>query len=209
MLCRAAMKTAFLLSMSILAAACGGGVADGPGAPPSSAGSSGAARPDDGTTSEGTTSPPEEASVGGTCTAPASVLVRSGGSIARPAGSVLRFELVYQGDEIGVRALRGVDMIISGSDGPFTPGHHAGYWAETRDASGAALFTRLLRDPTVLEAPGAPGGGGFSNHTIDRCEPKTIPVDVPSSASAQTLVIFGSPYGTSEGAAELARFTLL
>jgi hypothetical protein len=142
------------------------------------------------------------------CASPAAVIAKSSTTIRQPVGSVQRFQLVYQGAEIGVTSLRGVDMIIAGSDGPFAAGKNSGYWAEVRDASGKTTFTRLFRDPTNAEAPPPPGGGNFTNATIDKCIAKTILVDVPRSPSGSVLVIFGSPYGTQGTAGELARFTL-
>jgi hypothetical protein len=142
------------------------------------------------------------------CASPAAVIAKSGSTIRQPVGSVQRFQLVYQGSEIGVTSLRGVDMIVAGSDGPLAAGKNSGYWAEVRDAAGKTTFTRLLRDPTNVEAPPPPGGGNFTNATVDKCIAKTILVDVPRSPSGSVLVIFGSPYGTQEAAAEISRFTL-
>jgi hypothetical protein len=139
------------------------------------------------------------------CASPASVIAKSGTTIRQPVGSAQRFQLVYQGSALGVTALRGVDMIIGGSDGPFTPGTNSGFWAEVRTASGKTTFTRLLMDPTRQEAPA--GNGGFTNSTIDKCIAKTILVDVPRSPSGSVLVVFGSPYGQAT-ASELGRFTL-
>jgi hypothetical protein len=140
------------------------------------------------------------------CPSPAPVIARSGTTIRQPVGSVQRFQLVYQGSDVGVTALRGVDMIVGGSDGPFSAQQHAGYWAEVRDASGTTTFTRLLQDPTRQEVPA--GNGGFANATIDKCIAKTILVDVPRSASGSVLVVFGMAYGAQATATELARFTL-
>lgn len=140
------------------------------------------------------------------CASPAPMIAKNGTTIRQPVGSAQRFQLVYQGSEVGVTALRGVDMIIGGSDGPFAAGKNSGYWAEVRDASNKTTFTRLFQDPTRQEAPA--GNGGFSNGTIDACIAKTILVDVPRSPSGSVLVIFGSGYGTQGAASELARFTL-
>lgn len=140
------------------------------------------------------------------CASPASVIAKSGTTIRQPVGSVQRFQLVYQGSDVGVTSLRGVDMIIAGSDGPFSVGKHSGYWAEVRDGSGKTTFTRLLQDPTRLEAPGP--NGTFTNGTVDKCIAKTILVDVPRSPSGSILVILGTGYGGQGTASELARFTL-
>jgi hypothetical protein len=145
--------------------------------------------------------------VGASCAKPTPVIVASGGVIARPTGSVMRLQLVYQGTSIGVTDVRGVDMILPRADGPFVPGKVAGYWFETRDGS-STTYQHLFQDPTSLEAPGAPGGGGFAQVPVDRCSPKLILADLPSSPSATELIVYGSPYGTSDGAVELARFTL-
>lgn len=140
------------------------------------------------------------------CASSASVIAKSGTAIRQPVGSVQRFQLVYQGSEIGVTSLRGVDMIIGGSDGPLSTGTHSGYWAEVRDASGKTTFTRVLEDPTRIEGPG--DNGGFTNATLDECSPKLILVDVPRSPAGSVLVIIGMPYGARGTASELARFTL-
>jgi hypothetical protein len=145
--------------------------------------------------------------VGASCPNPTSVLVPSGGVIARPAGSALRLQLVYQGTAIGVTNVRGVDMILPPPSGPFTPGAVAGYWVETRSAS-ATTYQHIFQDPTVQEGFGGPGGGDFSNTTIDRCTAKIILADVPNDGSTSEVVIYGSPYGTNDGAIELARFTV-
>jgi hypothetical protein len=151
---------------------------------------------------------PKPGLVGESCPSPTSVLVASGGTIARPAGSVLRLQLVYQGSAIGVTSMRGVDMILGGTTGgPYTPGEVAGYWVETQSAN-ATTYQHWLLDPTVQEAVGGPNGEGFSNSTIPKCTAKTIQADVPNDGSATDVVIYGSPYGTQDAAVELARFTV-
>ena len=149
--------------------------------------------------------PPTTTTTGADCPNPTSVLVGSGGTIARPTGSALRLQLVYQGSSIGVKQVRGVDMILPGGDGPFSD--NSGYWVETRSAS-KTTYQRLFRDPTIQEAPAGPGGSGFMNSTIDRCVAKTISADVPNDSSMNELIIFGSPYGTQDRAVELARFSI-
>src|SRR5688572_9733667 len=83
------------------------------------------------------TPPSNTESTGGTitteCANAESVLVKSGETITRPTGSVMRLELVYQGSAVGVRKVRGVDMILSPSAGPFSAGKHTGYWADVVD----------------------------------------------------------------------------
>jgi hypothetical protein len=160
--------------------------------------------PSTGSSSTGTGEPKV---AGASCAKPTPVLVASGGVIARPAGSVIRLQLVYQGTSIGITDVRGADMIRPRADGPFVPGKTAGYWFETRSAS-TTTYQHLFQDPTSLEAPGAPDGGGFNHVPVDRCAPKLILADIPSSPSTTELIIYGSPYGTSDGAVELARFTL-
>jgi hypothetical protein len=188
----------FLL-LTCFAVGCGGGIATEPAAkdtprdaqPATSAtaAASAPAKPDDGTP----------------CPKPAPVQVPSGGTITRTSGSALRLQLVYQGASIGVTSARGVDMILAPADGPFAPGKVSGYWVESRSAT-APLYQHLFRDPTVREAPGA--GGGFSNSTIDRCEPKIILADVPNDPAAVEIRVYGSPYGTVDAAIELARFNV-
>ena len=99
-------------------------------------------------------------------------------------------------------------MVIGGSDGPFSTAKNAGWWAEVRDASGTTTFTRLLQDPTRVEVPPAPGGGGFSNVTADKCREKILLVDVPRAPSGSVLVIFGTGYAAQGPTTELARFTM-
>jgi hypothetical protein len=144
--------------------------------------------------------------VGATCASPTHVSVGPGGTIARPVGSALRLQLTYQGSDIGVTEARGVDMLLSKGDGPFAPGAVAGYWVETRSA-GATIYQHLLQDPTTIEAVGG-GGGSFTNLPVDRCTPKLILADVPNDPSVTEIVVYGSPYGTNDGAVELARFTV-
>jgi hypothetical protein len=144
--------------------------------------------------------------VGTTCAMPTLVSVGAGGVIARPVGSALRLQLTYQGTEIGVNEARGVDMILSPADGPFTPGKVAGYWVEARSGT-ATTYQHLFEDPTKLEAVGA-GGSGFTNVPVDRCAAKLILADVPNDPTTTDLVIYGSPYGTSDGAVELGHFTI-
>jgi hypothetical protein len=150
---------------------------------------------------------PKPGLVGEACASPTSVLVPSGGTIVRPAGSALRLQLVYQGSAIGITTVRGVDMILGPPSGPYTPGEVAAYWVETRSAN-ATTYQHWLVDPTVQEAIGGPNGEGFSNSTIPQCTPKYIQADVPNDGSTTDLVVYGSPYGTNDGAVELARFTV-
>jgi hypothetical protein len=134
-------------------------------------------------------------------------MVPPGGALSpRPAGSVLRLTLVYQGSRLAITDARGVTKILSPGDGPFTPGATAGYWVELRSATGATLFTRLLQDPTVMEA--VTSEGGFVNLLVPFCDEKLIPVDVPNDSSGKAIVVFGSPYGTYNAASEIARFVL-
>ncbi len=144
--------------------------------------------------------------VGATCASPTNVSVGPGGTIARPAGSALRLQLTYQGTDIGVNDARGVDMILAPADGPFTPGVIAGYWVEARSGS-TTTYQHLLQDPTTMEAVGE-GGGSFKQLPIDRCTAKLILADVPNDPSTTDLVIFGSPYGTNDGAVELGHFAI-
>ncbi len=149
------------------------------------------------------TAPPAPAA----CAEPASVLARDGEHVVRPKGSALRFQLVYQGSSIGVSVLRGVDMVLGPSDGSFEPGKNSGWWAELRSASGAKIYTTLLRDPTIVEGPGP--GGTLVNATLDPCAQKILLVDVPNDPAGVALVIFGSP-DSAHGAPtrELARFAI-
>jgi hypothetical protein len=143
----------------------------------------------------------------GDCSTPEIPAVFAGDAIPRPAsGSTLRFDFVYQGSAMGMRTVRGVDMTLSPSDGPFKAGYNSGYWADVVDATGAVIFTRLLQDPTVLEAPGP--NSDFTNTTVDRCAAKTILLDTPNAGAASEIVFYGSPYGTQDAAVELARFSL-
>jgi hypothetical protein len=134
------------------------------------------------------------------------VIARAGGSLSRPKGSALRFQLVYQGASIGVSELRGVDKIVGPSDGLFQAGKNSGWWAELEASSGAKVFTRLLQDPTVLEGPGA--HGGLVNVTVDACKPKIVLVDVPNDPAGTVLVVFGTDASSGGRARELARFQI-
>lgn len=145
--------------------------------------------------------------VGEACASPTTVLVSSGGTIARPAGSALRLQLVYQGSSIGVTTVRGVDMILGAPSGPYTPGEMAGYWVEAHSTN-ATTYQHWLLDPINQEAVGGPNGEGFSNSTIPACTAKYIQADVPNDGSTSEVVLYGSPYGTNDGAVELARFTV-
>lgn len=191
----------FALSSLLLAwlVACGG-AANEPSETP--AGSPTAKAP---TQSAGSTPAKTNDSPKSDCASPEPVIAKSGTTIRQPVGSVQRFQLVYRGSDVGVTALRGVDMIIAPNDGPFVAGKNSGFWAEVRDASGKVAYSVLLQDPTRIEGPG--DNGGFVNATVDKCTPKTILVDVPRSPSGSVLVIFGSPDGQPT-ASELARFTL-
>lgn len=135
------------------------------------------------------------------------VTVPAGGAIARSAGSALRLELRYQGSTVSVTSARAVDMVLPPADARLEAGKNSGYWAELRGADGAVLFTRILHDPTSVEAPPAPGGS-FTNTAVDASASRTISLDVPNDARASVLVIYGNPSGTQGPASEIARFTL-
>lgn len=189
----------------------GGGATTGPGTDPGTDPGSTVTDPKSGETDPPVVHPPTDngnppGSVGTTCAMPTQVSVGAGGVITRPVGSALRLQLTYQGTEIGVNQARGVDMILAPADGPFTPGKVAGYWVEARSGS-TTTYQHLFEDPTKLEAVGA-GGNGFTNVPVDRCTPKLILADVPNDPSTNELVIYGSPYGTNDGAVELGHFTI-
>jgi hypothetical protein len=217
---RGRMRIVSLLMVSVAVSAavlagCGGATADG-----GSTGESGTTTTGPGTTTgndskPGVSDPPVvhppingkgPGLVGAACPAPTSVSVGPGGTIARPTGSALRLQLVYQGSDIGVTEARGVDMILPPPSGPFEAGKVAGYWVEARTATGAS-YQHFLQDPTMIEAVGE-GGGGFTNLPVDKCAAKTILADVPNDPSTTELRVYGSPYGTNDGAVELARFTV-
>jgi hypothetical protein len=185
------MRIAGLFMVAALAA-CGGATSgtsdpagEGTTADPTGAGGAKADPPggahEDPPASGGQTTP---SVVGETCANPTTVIAASGGSIARPVGSALRLQLVYQGSSIGITQVRGVDKVLSPADGPFTAGKVSGYWFETRSPT-TTTYQRLFQDPTNLEAPGDPGGGGFMNFTIDRCTPKHFLADVPNDPSSR------------------------
>lgn len=193
------MRSPFLLSLAFALAACGG--------------ASGGDSPEEPSTTEGpsasdSATPGASGPVTTECPDASRALVTGDGTIARPAGSALRLSLVYQGSSIGVTEVRGVDMILRPSVGPFVPGTNAGYWAETRDARGAALYTRLLQDPTRVEVAPAPGTKDWTNQSLPRCMAKRMELDVPNDANARSIVVFGSPYGTQDGAVEIGRFSI-
>lgn len=185
-------------------AACGGATNEPSGPSTSSSGSPATSSSVPATTE----TTPSASTASAECKASAPVIAKSGTSVKQQAGSVQRFQLVYQGDAIGVTALRGVDMIIGGSDGPFSATKSSGWWAEVHDPSGKTTFTRILQDPTRVEVPPAPGGGGFTNVTADKCKEKIVLVDVPRAPAGSVLVIFGTGYTAQGPTSELARFTM-
>ncbi len=223
------MRIVSLLMGSALSAmtlaACGGATAsvpaDGTGAgtntgtgtgsdPGSSAGTVNGNDPGNDLPQPGVHRPAQGGVIGATCATPTRVLVAPNGLISRPDGSALRLQVVYQGSELGVTDVRGVDMILPPSDGPFKAGAVSGYWFETRrtGADTSPTYQHLFQDPTNQEAAPGPNGGGFGNSTLDRCTPKYISVDVPNNAGFTELAVFGSPYGTQDPAVELGRFSI-
>jgi hypothetical protein len=203
------MRTSILaLGLATTLMACGGSTAgsDGP-SPGAGTPTAGDNRSPASSVTDAPKGASESTTSAGSCPTPATVLVPSGGVIARPAGSALRLQLVYQGTSIGVKEVRGVDMILAPADGPFAAGEVSGYWVESRSGA-TTTYQHLFRDPTVQEAPGAPDGSGFTNSTIERCTEKLILADVPNDGSATEILVFGSPYGTQDAAIELARFTI-
>ena len=136
-------------------------------------------------------------------------LVASGATLTqRPAGSVLRLLASYQGNRIGLAQACGATLTLGPSDGALAAGVNAGYWYELRDGAGQALYTRSFRDPSIAEVPPGPGGGSPTNAPIPYDDEKVLRLDVPNGPAGKAVVIFGSPYGTSEAATELARFLL-
>jgi hypothetical protein len=140
------------------------------------------------------------------CTLPEGVVVSSGGTLSpRPHGSALRLVLVYQGGSIGITSARGADMTLPGTSGPLRPGFNSGYWYELQDASGKALYTRSLPDPSRIEAHGPDGP---TSAVVPRCEEVLVLADVPNDPGGTAIVFYGSPHGTQLVAAEIARFSL-
>jgi hypothetical protein len=143
----------------------------------------------------------DEPGLGGdSCPYPTRVLVASGGTIARPAGSALRLELVYQGWSIGVTSVRGVDGTLPPPSGPFTAGQVAGYWIETRSGA-TTTYQHAFRDPTLDADP-----GGFGT-ALPLCSPKSILAELPNDGTTE-VIVYGSSYGSDDVAEELARFTV-
>lgn len=126
----------------------------------------------------------------------------------RPTGSVVRFNVAYQGPRVRIVGATGLDMISEPSSAPLTAGTNSGYWFELQDAKGKVLFTRLVRDPSVIEGPPPPGGGAFVNAKRPWCDEKTMTFLVPNDANARSIVFFASDYGTQKPAVERARFGL-
>jgi hypothetical protein len=132
-------------------------------------------------------------------------LIPPGGAITpRPSGNVLRLTLAYQGPRLAITSVQGTTMVLGTSTGPYTAGVNAGYWVEVRDASESTLYQHWILDPTTMEAAGP--DGGFMQIAIPYCQEKTVMADVPNDPNVQTIVFFGSDYGTSSAAHELARF---
>jgi hypothetical protein len=140
------------------------------------------------------------------CTPPTDVIVPAGGTLARPSGSALRLEVVYQAGDVMIENARGVDMTLPPGDTVLEAGVNSGYWYELRNASGETLYTRTFQDPSRIEVPLA--DGTMTTIPIPRCTPVTVAADVPNRSDGVALVFFGSPHGTMKGARELTRFTL-
>lgn len=132
----------------------------------------------------------------------------SGGSLSpRPAGSVLRLLVSWQGPRIALAEAKGVNMVVGPSEPQLSSSPHAGYWFELRDADEHVLFTTLVRDPAVLEGFTSPTSP--INVDLPWCDEKTLDVSLPNDPRAKAIVFFGSPYGKGNvgaPASELARF---
>jgi hypothetical protein len=131
-------------------------------------------------------------------------LVVSGGTLTpRPTEKELRVTIAYQGSRVAIIAAKGVDSLPDTGSSPLTPGVNSGHWFEIRDATNALLYTHLFQDPTSQEVFGPNG-----QLPIPFCDEKQFELRMPNDSAGKDLVLYGSPYGTSQVASELARFHL-
>lgn len=138
------------------------------------------------------------------CESPTPTTVASGDAFDRPAGPIVRLQVVYQGSTMGIQSIAGVDMAIAPSDGPLEAGKNGGHWFVVVDQAQQPLYTRLFNDPSLKET--VPGRNPAELRPI--CDPKFLMMDFPNNPSATAVIVFGSPYGTQEAAEEIARFTI-
>ncbi len=148
------------------------------------------------------------------CANPAAVIVRSGENLGPPlTHTSLRLDMVYQGTSMGITGFEDSDSIVPASDAPLVVGTTTGFWAEVQSVGGADAgtveFTRLFQDPTRVEAPANPDGGGFVNGTLPVCNAKPFSITIPGTNKQRYVVIYGPPYGTNQPSVELARFGLI
>lgn len=124
----------------------------------------------------------------------------------RPVGSIVSLVVAVQGPRVLVVNAIGVRGPAEASDPPAKAGFNSGYRFELRDANDAVLYTRFVRDPSILEGPA--GGGGLLNATLSWCDEKVMQVQLPNDPKARSIVLFASADGTRKPASELARFGL-
>jgi len=113
--------------------------------------------------------------------------------------------------QVTLEAIDGLQPVLD-SQGPFSPETHSGSWAELRDADDQVLYTRGASQliPEIVEAPGDPGTGSFSNAFSCPDDGTLLLQNFPNDPRAASLVLFQEPIdgAATASASELVRFAL-
>ena len=123
----------------------------------------------------------------------------------------LRLTFHFEADRVDLVRVERRQKVSPGQALPIpVEGKNSGWWLVLVDASGKALFHRLLDDPFQMRAehhsPGGPPSAVFRSASSGEFE-----AIVPDDPAAQSVVLFSSPRSperTAEPATEVARFRI-
>jgi hypothetical protein len=135
--------------------------------------------------------------------------------VSESTGWVVRFVFSYEGTNLAVVSQDRVEMLAPDSDtlDGQQDSPRSGFWLELHDEADRPLYTRVLESPLAqhVEVFSPDPALSAARYPVDSVS-GTFFIVVPDLPDAHSLILYGSPLGTTPGheepAREIARFDL-
>jgi len=114
-------------------------------------------------------------------------------SAQRP--SALRLTFSFDGDDVDLTGVRRIEMLPPPSDPLQGYQGRAGFWLEVRDPRDAAIYRRILHNPTSAYREVHAHPGSVSTHVTARDRTGAFDVVVPPAPPGSSVALFASPPG--------------